>query len=416
MEQAKSAKLGRTALKEAAPAAARYTIWDSELKGFGLRVETTGAKSWVVRYRVGTGRHAPTKQFRIGDAAKLTPDKAREAAADILAQAELGGDPQGDRVAERKVLTVTQLCDLYIAEGMSVKKPMTVRLDTIRIERHIKPQIGAKKLTDLTASDIDRMRDAIATGKVKAEATAWTRGGKTAATKSVKLLRAIFVFAIGRKLCTENPAREVKVFADGKRDRFLSQAELSRLGDALNAAEAQGAEPGHIAIIRLLSLTGARKNEIACLRWTEVDLERGLLTLEDSKTGRKVIRLGAAAQELLTTVRRTKSVYVFPDPRDATLPIRNLDWAWVGIRKRAGLEDVRIHDLRHSFASVGVGGGASLYVVSKLLGHAQSATTQRYAHLSDDPVQAEADRISRAIAGAMSGKTPAPTDIKRGRR
>ena len=416
MEQAKSAKLGRIALKEAAPAAVRYTIWDSELKGFGLRVETTGAKSWVTRYRVGTGRHAPTKQFRIGDAAKLTPDKAREAAADILARAELGEDPQGDREAERKVLTVAQLCDLYLAEGCSTKKPTTVALDTIRITRHIKPLIGAKKLTDLTASDIDRMRDAIATGKVKAEATAWTRGGKTAATKSVKLLRAIFVFAIGRKLCTENPAREVKVFADGKRDRFLSQAELSRLGDALNAAEAQGAEPGHIAIIRLLSLTGARKNEIARLRWTEVDQERALLTLEDSKTGRKVIRLGAAAQELLAKVKRTKSAYIFPDPRDDTLPIRNLDWAWVGIRKRAGLEDVRIHDLRHSFASVGVGGGATLYVVSKLLGHAHSGTTQRYAHLSDDPVQAEADRISRAIAGAMSGKTPAPADIKRGRR
>ena len=219
----------------------------------------------------------------------------------------------------------------------------------------------------------------------------------------MKLLRAILNFALARKLCAENPCIGVKTFADGKRERFLSPAELGRLGDALTAAAAEGAHPHHVTIIRLLSLTGARKNEIAQLKWSEVDAERGLLQLEDSKTGRKVIRLGAPALELLNKVRRAKSAFVFPDPRDAALPIRNLDWFWVGLRKRAGMDDLRIHDLRHSFASVGVAGGSGLFLIGKLLGHSHVATTQRYAHLSDDPLAAAAEKISASISAAMSG-------------
>jgi integrase len=323
---------------------------------------------------------------------------------------ELGQDPQEVRVAERKTLTVSELCDLYMADGIATKKPSTVNLDRIRVDGHIKPLIGGRKITEVGPGDIERMMNAIAEGRVKraaAEAGAplrpgsRVRGGKTAATKAVKLLGAIFSFAIARKLCAENPRVGVKTFADGKRERFLSPKELGTLGDALTAAEAEGAHPYHVAIIRLLALSGARKNEIAHLRWAEVDLGRGHLQLEDSKTGRKVIRLGAAAQELLSKVERTDSAYVFPDPRDTTLPIRNLDWAWVGVRKRAGMTDLRIHDLRHSYASVGVAGGSGLFLIGKLLGHSHVATTSRYAHLHDDPLAAAADKISGEIDASM---------------
>lgn len=397
-------RLTRRTVEAAAKAADRYTIWDADLKGFGLRVEPSGTKTYVVRYRVGGGRTGTLRQFKVGRANKLTPDEARDQAKAALARVEMGKDPQAERVEARQTPTVAALCDIYMAEGVATKKASTIALDTIRIERHIKPLIGNRKITELGAGDVERMMNAIADGKVKSEDHPHARGGRTAATKSVKLLRAIYNFAMGRKLCAENPTLGVKTFADGKRERFLSPAELGRLGDALTAAEAEGANAHHVAILRLLALTGARKNEIAQLRWSEVDLERGLLQLEDSKTGRKVIRLGAAAQEILSEVAQTKSRFVFPDPRDASLPIRNLDWFWVGTRKRAGLDDVRIHDLRHSFASVGVSGGSGLFLIGKLLGHSHVATTQRYAHLADDPLKAAADKIAASVAAAMGGR------------
>lgn len=420
-------RLTRRTVDAAAKAAARYTIWDADLKGFGLRVEPSGTKTYVVRYRVGGGRRGTLRQFKIGRANKLTPDEARDEAKKTLALVETGKDPQTDRVEARKTLTVGELCDLYLAEGVATKKASTVKLDGIRIAGHIKPLIGGRKITELDTGDVERMMNAIADGRVKAVANpkpegatesaaiasskpgSRVRGGKTAATKTVKLLRAIFNFAIARKLCAENPCVGVKVFADGKRDRFLSPAEMGRLGDALTAAKEEGVHSHHIAIIRLLALTGARKNEIAQLRWAEVDALPGFLQLEDSKTGRKAIRLGAAAQEVVSGIGRTKSRYVFPDPRDPDLPIRNLDWAWVGIRKRAGMHDLRIHDLRHSFASFAVAGGAGLYLVGKMLGHSHVATTSRYAHLADDPVKAAADKASRAVEAALSGR---PADVK----
>lgn len=403
-KQSAPVRLTRRTVEAAQKSGARYTLWDSELKGFGLRVEPSGTKTYVARYRVGGGRNGTLRQFKIGRANKLTPDEARDQAKAALALVEIGKDPQAERVEARRTPTVADLCDLYLAEGVATKKGSTIALDVIRVERHIKPLVGGRKITELGSAEVERMMNAIAAGKVKSEDHPHARGGRTAATKSVKLLRAIYNFAIGRKLCAENPTLGVKTFADGKRERFLSPAELGRMGDALASAEAEGANAHHVAVLRLLALTGARKNEIAQLRWSEVDLERGLLQLEDSKTGRKAIRLGAAAQEILAEVPRTKSRYVFPDPRDGSLPIRNLDWFWVRIRKRAGLEDVRIHDLRHSFASVGVSGGAGLFLVGKLLGHSHVSTTQRYAHLADDPIKAAADKIAAEIDAALGGR------------
>lgn len=403
-DDARVARLTKRTIDSLKKADARYIVWDADLKGFGVRVETSGTKTFIVRYRVGGGRRGTPRQFKIGRYGKLTPEEARDQATNVLAQVELGQDPQAERVAARETLTVAELCDLYLAEGVATKKASTLALDQIRIKRHIKPQIGSRKITEIGAGDIERLMNDIALGKVKAGATPHTRGGKGAASRTVGLLSGIFNFAVTRKLCEANPTKGVARFKDARRERFLSPKELGVLGDALTAAAADGAHPYHVAIIRLLALTGARKNEIARLRWSEVDFERGLLQLEDSKTGRKAIRLGAAAQVVLKEIERKDSPYVFPDPRDATLPIRNLDWAWVGFRKRAGMEDLRIHDLRHSFASVAVAGGAGLHLIGKLLGHSHVATTSRYAHLADDPVKEAADRVSRSISAALEGR------------
>jgi integrase len=412
-ETGRATRLTKRTVDEAEKQAARYVVWDDDLKGFGLRVEPSGAKTFIVRYRVGGGRRGTLRQYKVGRYGKLTPEKAREAAEKILARVELGQDPQAERVEERKTLTVSELCDLYVDEGMGTKKASTAALDKIRIERHIKPLIGKRRITDLSQGDIQRLMNDVASGKVTAQSTAHTRGGTVAATRTVGLLSGIFKFAIARRLCAENPAKGLKRFKDRKRERFLSPKELGALGDALTAAEEGGAHPSHIAILRLLSLTGARKNEIARLKWSEVQGGGSLLRLEDSKTGQKVIHLGAPAQKLLSELKPVDgSPYVFPDPRDRKLPIRNLDWAWVGIRNRAGLPDVRIHDLRHSFASVGIAGGSGLFLIGKLLGHSDVGTTHRYAHLADDPVKSAADAIAKVIDGQMRGKTNDPSPFK----
>lgn len=413
-EEGRIARLTQRVVVAIAPEPQRFIVWDAGLKGFGLRVEPSGVRTFLVRYRVGGGRRGTRRQFKIGRyGGALTPDQARAKAEEILARVELGLDPQAERSKAREALTVAELCDLYFSVGVATKKASTIALDRIRVAGHIKPAIGSRKITELSKGDVERMMADVAAGKVRAvvpsdhvgprPAGSMARGGKAAATKSVKLLRVMFKFALGRKLCAEDPCAGVKTFADGRRERFLSPAELGRLGDALTAAEAEGAKPGHVAIIRLLALTGARKNEVARLRWSEVDAGRGILQLEDSKTGRKAIRLGAAALELINKLPRAASPYVFPDPRDPQLPIRNLDWAWVGFRKSAGLDDVRIHDLRHSFASIGLAGGQALPLIGRLLGHAHHGSTARYAHLADDPVRAAADKISASISAAMGG-------------
>lgn len=441
IDTGRDVRLTKRSVDAAEPGSARFILWDADLKGFGLRVEPkpSGTKTFIVRYRVGGGRRGTLRQFKIGRYGKLTPDEARDEAVNILAQVELGQDPQAQRVSARETLTVAELCDLYLAEGVATKKASTLQFDVIHINGFIRRRLGNRKITEVTTGDVDRLLNDIANGKLaappltaaeraqKSEARKGrgpplppgreVKGGKTAATKSVKLFRAIYSFALTRKICAENPTTGVKTFDDLRRDRFMSPKEMGALGDVLASSEAAlagktwrlGTHALHIAIIRLLLLTGARKNEIARLRWSEVDQERGLLLLEDSKTGRKAIRLGAAAQEALGEIPRTNFPWVFPDPRDGDRPVRGIDAAWVRLRKEAGLEDVRIHDLRHSFASVAVAGGAGLYLIGKLLGHAHVATTSRYAHLADDPLQDAADKTSRSISAAMGG---APGDVR----
>lgn len=404
MANGRVVRLSKRSVDAAAPEAARYVVWDEDLKGFGLRVEPSGVKSFIVRYRIGGGRRGVLKQFKVGRYGKLTPDKAREEATKLLAEAELGRDPQGRRVAARATLTVAELCDLYLAEGVAAKKASTLVLDRIRIARHIKPLIGNEKITSLSVTIVERLMSDIAEGRVRSAATPHTRGGRGAASRTVGLLSGIFAFAVRRGLCADNPAKSVKRFKDNSRERFLSLNELAQLGDALAAEGEGGARGAYVSIIRLLALTGARKNEIRCLRWAEVDLDSGRLNLLDSKTGKRAMPLGAAAIEILAAVPREGDGFVFPDPKHPMEPVRGLDWAWVGIRTKAGLGDLRLHDLRHSFASTGLSTGQALPMIGKILGHAHQASTARYAHLADDPIRAAADRISGAVAGAMQGQ------------
>jgi integrase len=437
----KPVRLTKSAIDAAAHTSKPYILWDDKLAGFGVAIAAAPSttRTFIVRYRVGGGRAGTRRQFVVGRYGALTPDKAREKAQQVLGAVQLGEDPQAARAEDRKVMTVADLLDVYLAEGCATKAASTVALDTIRIAV-IKRLIGRRKATQLTGGDVQAMFNAIAAGHLKKpvvedddtaeDATAdpkrvkqpgeRARGGKVAATKAVKLLRVAYKWAITSKRVplAENPTAGVKVFADVEKDRFLGPAELVTLGDVMTAAEAEpdpkARRAAHVRIIRLLLLTGCRKNEIARLRWSEV--QDGYLQLEKSKTGRKAVHLSAAAQELLARVKQTGSPWVFPDPEHRDEPIRNLDFFWVGLRKRAGLDDVRIHDLRHSFASIGLAGGMTLPLIGKLLGHKRIATTQRYAHLSASAEKAGADKIAETITAALGGKSAEVKGLKEGAR
>jgi integrase len=228
-------------------------------------------------------------------------------------------------------------------------------------------------------------------------------------------LAAIFAFGVKRKLMATNPAVGVTRYKPGKSERFLSAAEMAKLGEALTAAETAGANPTAIAIIRTLALTGARLGEIRQLRWSEVDVERSCLRLSDSKTGFKTIPLGTAALAVIAA-QEEHGEHVFPSAVRAW-PVADIDGVWRRARAAAGLDNVRLHDLRHSFASGVVNAGGSLPVIGAILGHRNVATTARYAHLSDDPVKDAADRASASIAAALAGQTGAevlPIDGRKG--
>jgi integrase len=391
----------------------RYVVWDTEKKGFGLRVEPSGHKSFIVRYRTnGGGRSAPRRQMKIDGASGtvLTADAARKVANRILADVAHGKDPQDELAAKRREMTVSALCALYLEEGTETKKASTLATDRGRIERHIKPLLGKRLITEISSTDIERFMRDVAKGKTRADIKTkkWGRaiveGGKGTATRTVGLLGGIFSFAVRRKLRADNPVRGVKRYADNKGERFLSAKELATLGEVLRAFEADGANRSALAIIRLLTFTGARKGEIAGLKWSEVDLERSCLRLSDSKTGAKVIPLGPPALAILSELTPVEgSPFVFPAEAGGNA-FQGTEKIWRKVRVAAKLKDVRIHDLRHSFASVGLAGGDALPIIGKLLGHSDVKTTARYAHLADDPVKAAATRISGNIAAAMAGK------------
>lgn len=427
-ERGRSARISKRVVDAAKPEAGRYVVWDTELKGFGLRVTPSGVKTYVARYRFGGGRSGVLRQIVVGRHGPLTPDEARDEAKLLLADAAKGGDPQASRMKARADLTVAELCDLYLAEGVGAKKPSTIATDRVRIERHIKPLLGRKRLTAVTLDDVDRFMHDVAQGKtavrlkpskaqVKAGAVAAdaetrrrhdsvARGGKGTATRTAGLLGGIFAFAVRRGMRPDNPTQGLQRFRDRKAERFLSPKEMGALGEALAASDANGGNTTASRIIRLLALTGARRGEIEGLRWSEVDAERNLLRLADSKTGQKIVPLGAAAMQLIIDAPCVKgSPYVFPAPTDHEKPFGNVVKTWRLVRAAAGLDDVRLHDLRHSFASAGLASGQGLVLLGKLLGHADVKTTARYAHLADDPVRSAADRIAGSIAAAMEGGT-----------
>ncbi|WP_065383204.1 site-specific integrase [Hyphomonas sp. ND6WE1B] len=408
-----SRRLSLATVKAAKPEDKDYFLWDGELKGFGLKVCKGGRKVYVCKYRAGSGRSAPSRRMTIGaHGSPWTPDAARKEAARLLGRVAQGEDPAREKQDAKAVISVAELCDRYLKAGVATKKASTLATDRGRIERHIKPLLGKMRITDVTRADVAQFLQDVAAGKTAVDlktrkrGRAIVKGGKGTATRTVGLLGGIFTYAIDAGWLKENPVRGVKRFRDRRNERFLDADELTRLGEALAKAEAEGENPYALAIIRLLLLTGARKGEIERLKWSEVDRQFQYLRLGDSKTGQKLIVLNQASLSVLEQVPRMKGTeFVFPASRSDGW-YEGTPKVWARIRQTVGLKDVRLHDLRHSFASAAASGGVSLQLIGALLGHKDGATTARYAHLGEDPIRNTSNLVSLSILNALrSGET-----------
>lgn len=394
--------------------------FDDDLSGFGLRVYPTGRKVFLAHYRVGGGRTGRQRKFTLGTYGKITADEARTKARDILARAHLGEDVAEERNNIRKSQTVNELIDAWSKDGALINRRTGARRKQVNIDgdialaaHHLKPLIGARTVESLIKGDIQRLRTQIATGESKTKRKGRKRGlikvigGDGTATRTIRLFSSILSYAVDTGVIERNPALGIKLAPGGQRHRYLSPEELRRLGEVLDRPASSATAGTAAIIIRLLILSGARRGEIEGLKWSEVDFQFGMLRKETSKTGAKIIPLARAALEILDEQRQWSSgnqIWVFPAQRGDG-HFDGLSKEWQRIRKAAGIEDVRVHDLRHTFASIGAGGGVGLPLIGGILGHRQASTTQRYAHLADTPLRAAADLIGSELAVALAGSS-----------
>jgi integrase len=411
-------RLTKEVVDKARPKNERFVLWDDKLPGFGLRVEPTGTKTFFLRYRAkGAGRQGAKRFFKIGNMGAMTPDEARNRARQVLGEIAGGADPAARIAKEKEALTVAALAERYLEDEVAPKlKKGTARLYSRYFRSLVAPKIGRIKAQALSPDDVAALHRKI--GKTR----------PVTANRVKSAIHALFAYGVQQRLipaATINPASGIKKFRETARERFLNTEELERLGAALREAETVGVpwdvdetrptakhipkgqrltwiSPFAAAAIRLLLFTGCRLSEILHLEWRAVDMERGMLHLADSKTGKKAVILNAPALAVLADLKRISDFVIAGD--DPTKPRSDLRRPWAVVRNRAGLEGLRIHDLRHSFASVGAGAGLGLPIVGRLFGHASPTTTARYAHLDADPLRRAANTIGATIAAAMDKK------------
>jgi integrase len=368
-----------------------YIVFDEELPGFGVRVMPSGKRFFLIQYR----RHGRTRRVMIGHFGPVTAENARRAATRMLGQVRGGdGDPAALRDAERRSTTVKEFGQRFLTEHVAVRcKPSTQYEYRRAVELVITPFFGLQRVRSITTADVAELHGSLAHTPYKANRVLGVLS---------KMMNLSELWGLRDR--HTNPCEDIQKYPERKRERFLSGPELQRLGCALSAAEAEGTESRHaVAAFRLLLLTGCRLSEIQTLEWKYVDLDAGELRLPDSKTGAKTVHLGGAAVDVLRALPPSVDNPFVIVGRKGGQHLTDLQHPWRRIRKAADLEDVRIHDLRHTFASGGLAVGEGLPIIGKLLGHTQVQTTARYAHLAADPVKQAADKIAARLAAALLG-------------
>ncbi|RUV41392.1 site-specific integrase [Mesorhizobium sp. M1A.T.Ca.IN.004.03.1.1] len=393
------------------PASGNKITYDDDIKGFGVRVTKAGAKAFILNYRTRSGLE---RRYTIGSCQDWKYPAAREEAKSLKKQIDVGADPMGQVAAAREAKTMADLCDRFEREHLTKKRDSTARDYRALVKNHILPALKNKKVAEVEFTDIDGLHRKIS---------------KTApylANRTVSVLSKMFGLAIKWKWRHDNPAKGVERNDEQKRHRYLSPAELAKLTEALTGLEDQQAAN----IFRLLLLTGARRGEVQAAKWEQFDLTAGVWTKPGSTTKQKTMHrvpLSAPARLLLTEIRekaKDDAVYVFPGRgSDHRVEIK-AEWRELclsagivtaetvpdgkGGEKIVLTPSARIHDLRHTYASVLASSGLSLPIIGALLGHSQPATTARYSHLMDDPLRQATERVGSIVMAKTDGAEVKP--------
>jgi len=385
-------KITKRFLDNLAPSARDQIMFDDALPGFGVRIKTSGTKSFVLRYR----QDGRSRSFTIGKVGALTPDQARKEARKLLGDIARGADPSLSRQIDRAAPRVADLAADYLERhAIPTKRPKSVRDDRSMLNRIILPALGNRKVETISRRDIEKLHLSFSDRPY-------------AANRLLALLSKMFNLAVAWQWRADNPTSGIPKFPEPKRDRWLNDDELSRLLEALGRHPSQRAADA----IRLLLLTGARRSEVFGMKWEEVDLARGVWTKPAHTTKQKRtehIPLSDQAVHLLKRIMAHSdglSDFVFPS-RNGDQPIGDLKKSWAAIQKDAGLSGVRLHDLRHTYAAHLVSSGMSLPIVGRLLGHTQPQTTQRYAHLADAALRQATNQFGKKttkVGGASSAQ------------
>ena len=397
MENMKKINISRKVV-EGLPVSGREAVyWDRELSGFGVRVYPTGSRMYLVQTRA----KGKSRRITIGRHGLVSADRARTEAARIIATIKAGGDPVVFRhgngtLQEDMGPTITEVAERFMREHVQVRCGSATEVKYRHLlGRHILPALGSLRLGEIG-------REQVASLQYRLHET------PHAANQAVTLLSHLYRTAEGWSITTEggNPCRFVRKYPEPGRERFLSEEEFRNLGRALDELGEEGKlSPSAVAAFHLLMLTGCRRNEILMLRWEDVDLEVGEIRLRDAKTGPRPVALSPSAMSILKSLRgdaRPDNPWVIASRRGTTR-LAGLSRYWGPVRERAGLKDVRIHDLRHSFASRALALGEGLPMIGRLLGHRKMQTTARYAHLAQESVKEAAERVAESLRADLAG-------------
>ena len=385
------AKLTKRTVETLAVLAKDYITFDTELAGFGIRVMPSGKRFFLVQYR----RHGRTRRVMIGQFGIITAEQARREATRMLGDVRgAAGDPAAQRDLERQATTMKQLGERFLKQHVAIRCKSSTQGEYKRsVELFLDQFFANQRVRSVTPADVAELHSSLSHIPYQANRTLGVLS---------KMINLAETWGLRDK--HSNPCEDIERYPERKRERFLSSGELRALGQALQAAEVDNVESFYaIAAFRLLLLTGCRLSEIQTLKWDHVDLNQMEFRLPDSKTGAKTVHLGDATVVLLRALPRVPgNPYVIVGKKEKA-HLADLQRPWRRIRKSAGLGEVRIHDLRHTFASGGLLVGEGLSMIGKLLGHTQVQTTARYAHLASDPMKKAANKISDRLASALFG-------------
>jgi integrase len=375
-------RLTETLVKNLAPPATGNQItYDTELKGFGVRVTAKAAKAFILNYRVG----GQERRLTIGGYPEWSAAAAREKAKEYKRRVDVGADPMAERHEERAAATMGELCDLYVERHLPKKRPSSQRDDRSIIARVIVPRFGKAKVASVRYTDVEALHREL------------SASAPYAANRAVALLSKMFSLAIKWEMITENPGKGVERNTEHVRARYLGLDELSRLINVLDAHANQSAANA----IRLLLLTGARRSEVLSATWDQFDLDAGRWEKPAANVKQKRLHrvpLSQLAIKLLSEMRaRASSERLLFPGREPDKPVADIKKSWVSICTKAQIEGVRLHDLRHTYAAHLASAGNSLPIIGALLGHTQAQTTHRYAHLLDDPLRAATETFGATV-------------------